>query len=621
MRVSVSPHPNDIGPIGPGSTRDCVTATGYATTWGANILGDGRARFRLWAPDEKQLRVRTDTGDLPMEAVGDGWFELVTDQVPVGAGYSFVLDDDSVVPDPASRAQTGDVHGPSRLVDPGAYQWRTEWSGRPWRETVIYEMHVGTFTEGGTFQSAIERLPYLAALGVTAVEIMPVAQFAGRRGWGYDGVLPYCPHEAYGTPEDFKAFVDAAHENRLMVYLDVVYNHFGPEGNHLGKYAAAFFHPERNTPWGSAIAFEETAVRAFFVDNPLYWLTEYRLDGLRFDAIDHIDDQGDEPILEAMARKVRESFGERAHLHTEDERNIISLHPYEDGKPTLFTAEWNDDYHNVIHPIATGDNQGYYADFVNEPWRKLARSLAEGFIFQGEPSKGHNGEPRGVVSTGQPLTSFVIFNQNHDQVGNRAFGERLLDISEREEVVALTAVLLLSPQIPLLFMGEEFGERRPFCFFTDFHGELADAVREGRRNEFKKFAAFSDPVSRAEIPDPNALSTFEACRLDWDRAAGYEGEDWLEIYRTLLDVRAREIVPRLSGEAPKAGRILRAEDSVVDVAWTLADGMTMTMAINMSTESVGPLPEGRVIAAVANGDLGRPATREQHSVIVTLSDA
>ncbi len=598
-----------------------MTNTHFPMTWGANVLGDGSARFRLWAPDERALKLRTPQGDLPMERQGEGWFELVTDAVPVGGAYGYVLDDGFVVPDPAARAQVGDVHGLSRLIDPGAYAWQSDWQGRPWEETVIYEMHVGTFTQGSTFRSAIEKLPHLASVGVTAVEVMPVAQFGGQRGWGYDGVLLYAPHQAYGSPDDFRAFVDAAHGHGLMVFLDVVYNHFGPDGNYLGKYAAKFFHPERHTPWGAAIAFDEPAVRSFFVDNPLTWLTEYRLDGLRFDAIDHIQDVGNSHILEDMARAIRDTIDRPVHLHTEDERNIVHLHPYENGRPKLFTAEWNDDYHNVIHPIATAESEGYYKDFVQNAWPKLARALAEGFVFQGEPSMMHQNEPRGVASTGQPLTAFVIFNQNHDQVGNRAFGERLIDLAERDVVAALTAVLLLSPQIPLLFMGEEWGETRPFCFFTDFHGELAAAVRKGRRNEFSKFDAFVDPETREDIPDPNLLSTFEASRIDWARAESEEGEAWLSLYRDLLAVRAREVVPRIKGIQPGSGRVESVEDGALHVAWRLADGSEMHMAVNFTGDDKGALPPGRVIAAVVARAMSEPQTRAPHSAIVTLVDA
>jgi len=589
----------------------------FPTTWGATLAAGG-ARFRLWAPDVERLSLRTARGDLDMAGVGGGWFELVTDAVPVGGEYSFVLPDGMALPDPAARAQAGDVHGPSRLVDPDAYAWRNAWDGRPWEEAVIYEMHVGTFTPEGTFRAAIGRLPHLADLGVTAVEVMPVAQFGGRRGWGYDGVLLYAPHEAYGTPEDFKAFVDAAHGHGLMVFLDVVYNHFGPDGNYLGKYASKFFHPERHTPWGAAIAYDEPAVRAFFVENPLTWLAEYRLDGLRFDAIDHVRDDSPEHVLVEMARRIRATFSRPIHLHTEDERNIVTLHPYEEGRPKLFTAEWNDDYHNVVHPIATGDSEGYYVDFVEGPWSKLARALAEGFVFQGEPSRHHGGAPRGVPSGGQPLTAFVIFNQNHDQVGNRAFGDRLLTLADENVVAALTAVLLLGPQTPLLFMGEEWGERNPFCFFCDFDGELAAAVRHGRRNEFAKFDAFVDPATRKDIPDPNAPSTFEASRIDWDKPASASGRRWLGLYRELLAVRRAEIAPRLHGIGPRAGRILNAEDGLVTVAWRLGDGSQMTMAVNLSAEDRGEGPQGRLLAAVAGGERAHAKRLAPHAVVVTL---
>lgn len=596
-----------------------MTKSAFSNGWGPQLLADGTTRFRLWAPDAATLSLSCEAGDIAMDALGDGWFECVTDKVPVGGGYSFRLPGGMLVPDPAARAQMDDVHGPSKLVDSAAYGWANTRPGRPWTECVIYELHIGTFTEGGTFRSAIDKLPHLAKLGVTAVEILPVAQFGGRRGWGYDGVLLYAPHEAYGGPDDMKAFVDAAHGHGLMVFLDVVYNHFGPDGNYLGLYASRFFDDARHTPWGAAIDYSEPAVRSFFVDNPLYWLSEFKLDGLRFDAIDHIRDPSDEPILVEMARRIRGRFGADVHLHTEDERNIISLHPYEAGVPQLYTAEWNDDYHNVMHPIVTGDNEGYYADFVDDHWAKLARALAEGFVFQGEPSKSHANAPRGVASAGQPLTAFVAFNQNHDQVGNRAFGERLIDLGAHDVVALFSAVLLLSPQIPLLFMGEEWGETRPFCFFTDFDGELADAVRKGRRNEFAKFDAFIDPDARADIPDPNALSTFEASRIDWAKPDTADGAAWLAFHSRLLAIRAAEVTPRLVGLRGNAGTILAVYDGVVDVAWTMGDGTRLTMAINLSDRDAGSIPPGRMIAAVVGGVLAEPTSRPPRSVVVTLS--
>ncbi|MEM0906207.1 MAG: malto-oligosyltrehalose trehalohydrolase [Pseudomonadota bacterium] len=600
-------------PPKPGSAR-------FAPTWGPTLV-DGGAKFKLFAPDVAALSLRTPSGDIPMDLKGDGWFETITDQVPVGAGYGFVLPDGLCVPDPAARAQIGDVHGLSKLVDPTDYRWKTSWSGRPWEEAVIYELHIGTFTGAGTFHAAIDRLGDLADLGVSAVEVLPIAQFGGRRGWGYDGVLLYAPHESYGTPDDFKAFVDAAHGHGLMVLLDVVYNHFGPDGNYLAHYAKSFFDPERDTPWGAALSFEDPAVRSYFSDNPLYWVEEFRLDGLRFDAIDHIKDGSEEHVLEEMARRIREHVDRPVHLCTEDERNIVALHPYVNGAPQRFTAEWNDDFHNVIHPIATGDNEGYYKDFVTDPWAKLGRALTEGFIFQGEPSKMHANEPRGVPSAGQPLTQFVIFNQNHDQVGNRAFGERLISLTDHDMLVALTAMLLLTPQTPLLWMGEEWGETNPFCFFCDFDGELAAAVRKGRRNEFSKFDAFIDPESREDIPDPNAAATFEASKIDWSRRNTPEGAAWLTLYRTLLAARREQIAPRLRGIGPNAGTLVQAEDGHIVAKWRLGDGATMTMAVNLTNASKGDRPQGQVVAAVSGGALQSSSALGPYGVVVTLDEA
>jgi maltooligosyltrehalose trehalohydrolase len=585
-------------------------------TWGPEVTPEG-ARFRLWAPAQKGVTLRLQGRDVPMRRDADGWFEAAVAGAAPGAAYGFVLDDGMVVPDPAARAQAGDVHGPSRLVDPGAYRWRRDWQGRPWAEALIYELHVGTFTPEGTFRAAIDKLPHLAGVGVTALEIMPVAQFAGRRGWGYDGVLPYAPHSAYGAPDDLKALVDAAHGAGLMVLLDVVYNHFGPDGNYLPVYAPAFFHPERETPWGAAIAYERPPVRRFFVENALYWLDEFRLDGLRLDAADHVRDPDSEvEILVEIAQAVREAFPDRpVHLATEDNRNITRLHERgPDGTVRLYTAEWNDDFHNVAHAIATGEAEGYYQDFAEDHWAKLARALAEGFAYQGEPSRHQDGAPRGSPSAHLPPVAFIDFLQNHDQVGNRAFGERLIDLAPRECVRALTAILLLSPHIPLIFMGEEWGETRPFAFFTDFDGPLADAVREGRRREFRHFAAFSDASDRASIPDPNDPATFEASKLDWSRPETAEGREWLGYVAELLAVRRREVVPRLAGAGGHAGRVVAADDGIVAVDWRL-DGAELRLRANL-TDAPRPAPEapGRAI----HGRAAQPLA--PFSVLFTLEE-
>lgn len=561
---------------------------GYRKSWGAEILEDGTARFRLWAPGQQAIALRLGRGapPVPLERAGGGWFETEVVGLPPGTAYAFEIDGGMTVPDPAARAQAGDVHGPSVLVDPLAFRWTLPaWRGRPWHEAVIYELHVGSFEEHGDFDGVRRRLDHLARLGVTAIELMPVAQFGGRRGWGYDGVLPYCAHHAYGGGDGLKRLVDAAHEHDLMVLLDVVYNHFGPDGNYLHSYAPEFFDPDRKTPWGAAIRFAAEPVREFFIENALYWLEEYRLDGLRLDAIDQIDDQSPEPVLEELARRVRQTVTDRhAHLTTEDERNVIRLHPYDAaGRPRLYTAEWNDDIHHAAHALATGEADAYYQDFAVDPVGCLLRGLGEGFVFQGEPYAPWSGRSRGVRSDGQPPTAFVAFLQNHDQIGNRAFGERLAALTDARTVELLTALLLLSPQIPLLFMGEEYGETRPFLFFTDFTGALADAVREGRRREFAAFRASA--TDRAAIPDPNDPATLAACRLDWARAETPEGRRRLALVRRLLAIRHAEIVPRLSGMAAMQSVARRAGALALDVGWRIGGGEMLRLVANFGSEA------------------------------------
>jgi maltooligosyltrehalose trehalohydrolase len=487
-----------------------------ARRWGGDVLPGGGARFSLWAPGARSVALASGGRALPMSMGDDGWWSLDTDAVAPGETYAFRLDDSDEVPDPAARALDAGVHKPARLVDPAAFDWRTDWSGRPWSEAVVYELHVGAFTPEGDFDAAAARLPHLADLGITFVELMPVASFAGARGWGYDGVGLFAPHAAYGGPEGLKRFVDAAHAAGLGVLLDLVHNHFGPDGAYIHRIAPEFFTNRRKTPWGAAIDFAKPAVRSFFLQNAAYWIEEYRLDGYRYDAIDQIDRiPRNAGFLAEIAEAARAAAPDRPiHLCTEDDRNIVDLHPWEDGAPRLYTAEWNDDFHHVAHVAATGETVGYYSDYAGDHAARMARMLSSGFDYQGAPSP-HLGHDRGAPSGGQPPLAFVNFLQNHDQVGNRAMGERLGALAAPRAVEALTAILLLAPQIPLLFMGEEWDERRPFPFFTDFHGDLARAVRKGRRAEFAYWPDFRDADARAAIPDPNAPETFAAAKLDW----------------------------------------------------------------------------------------------------------
>ncbi len=597
----------------------------FATSWGA-LYDKGGVRFRLWDAGGTDARLRLDGRDLDLQRSGDGWAERIVEGVRPGTPYSYVLGNGMVVPDPASRAQQAGVHGPSLVVDPGAYEWQnTGWKARPWEETVHYELHIGTFTPEGTFRAAKEKLQHIKDIGVTAIEIMPVGQWEGNRGWGYDGVLMYAPHSAYGTPDDMKAFIDAAHGMGLNVMLDVIYNHFGPDGNYLAAYAPDFFHEERHTPWGAAIAYEKKPVRDFFIENALYWLEEFNLDGLRLDAVDHIDDEdSDTHLLVDLAQTVRARFPNRPiHLTTEDNRNITSLHERGDnGTVPLYTGEWNDDFHNVAHVIATGETEGYYVDFKDKQFYKIARTLAEGFAFQGEAYKMRDGQPRGKPSGHLPPTVFVDFLQNHDQVGNRAFGERLIDMSESSMVQTLMAMLLLSPHIPLLFMGEEYGETRPFTFFTDFHGELADAVREGRRREFAHFSAFhNDEASLKQVPDPNDPGTFNASKLDWACIETEHGQFWLDLTRRLLAIRADKIVPLLYSVEPNCGSFTSTSEGLVWVQWKLTGG-TLRMVANLDDEPrSAPNVGGETIYATSDevaAHLAADGELPGHSIVVAI---
>jgi maltooligosyltrehalose trehalohydrolase len=576
----------------------------HAMPFGAEIAKGG-ARFRLWAPRCKQVSlVATATGaTLPMRAGDDGWFELFTDAVAVDAGYAFALPGGIRVPDPAARAQLGDVHGPSRLADPRAYAWRTPaWKGRPWAETVLYELHTGTFSPEGNFDGVARELDRLAALGVTAIELLPVAQFGGNRGWGYDGVLLFAPHTAYGGPEGLKRLVDAAHERELMAFLDVVYNHFGPDGNYLHLTAPRFFDPVRKTPWGEAIEFTARPVRDFFLHNVLYWLEEFRFDGLRFDAINHIEDGSEEPILAEIAREVRARFpGRHVHLTIEDDANSTTLLQFDaDNRPRLFDAEWNDDWHHAMHALLTGESDGYYQDYADAPAARIAATLAHGFGYQGEPSRFRGGRAHGSPSSHLPPTAFINFLQNHDQAGNRAYGERIASLVAPQAVAAALALLLLSPQIPLLFMGDDYGERRPFQFFTDFAGDLAEAVRKGRSEEFRRFKAFTAADAHHVIPDPDALTTFAASRLDPGGAPG--GKSRAALVKALLGARATHIVPVLPTIGGNASRVEAQNGPAFIVSWRLGQGGALVIAANLSTGEAQLPAQHRGTLVFAHGD-------------------
>lgn len=569
----------------------------YETRFGAVMIGQSLTRFSLWAPGcDKVLLEAEGSRPLAMKRDEAGVFSV---EAELGAGtrYKYRVRDDLVVPDPVSRLQAGDVHDPSVVVDPRAYCWRNpSWRGRPWAETVILEVHAGAM---GGFAGIMKELPRLKRLGITAVELMPIADFPGRHNWGYDGALPYAPDTAYGTPEQLKQLIDAAHDLDLMVFLDVVYNHFGPDGNYLSAYAPGFFRDDVPTPWGVAIDFRKPEVRRFFIDNALYWLMEYRFDGLRFDAVHAIEDP---TFLMDMATAIRAGVEPDRHIHLvlENDDNAASLLRAGPDRPG-YDAQWADDTHHCFHVLLTGEQEGYYEDYSRAA-AQLATCLGEGFAYQGEPSKHRDGEPRGEKSSHLPPSDFVIFLQNHDQIGNRAFGDRLTTMADPAALRAATLVLLLSPQIPLLFMGQEWGETRPFLYFTDHQNvDLAEAVRKGRRREFEKFAAFSSAEKREKIPDPNAIESYQNSVPRLSDPPSKDQSNWLMLYETLLRIRRDHIVRRIPGS--KSLQAAALGEAGIIASWQLGDGAVLTIAANFGAEALARPPVGGGMLASTPADL------------------
>jgi malto-oligosyltrehalose trehalohydrolase len=533
--------------------------------------------FRLWAPGAHRVELMHQQTH-EMRRSDDGWFKLTIPGARPGDRYRFRIDGDVEVPDPASRFQPDDVHGPSEVIDQ-AYDWKTlGWIGRPWHECVFLELHVGTFTEAGTFRGVIDKLDHIAATGITAIELMPVADFFGRWNWGYDGVLLYAPGSVYGRPDDLKALIDAAHQRGLMVFLDVVYNHFGPEGNYLGRYAPQFFSPA-NTPWGNAIDYSRPEVRRFAIENALYWLSDFRFDGLRLDAVHAVAEPGRTLLLCEMSEAVGTLAAQTArhiHLVLENDANQPGLlDPITDPPRGKFRAQWNDDYHHALHVLLTGETHGYYGDY-REAAQHVARTLAEGFAYQGEPSPHRQGERRGESSSALPATAFVNFLQNHDQIGNRVLGERLSVLVPSAALEAAIAITLLAPAPPLMFMGDEWGTRRPFPFFCDFTGDLAEAVRSGRRKEF----AQAYEQHREDVPDPLARQTVFRATLDWSAIDKPPHSGRLDLVKRLLAARKTFVVPHLPHLRIGNGST-RFDGSVLIARWAFDSGEALSLLANL----------------------------------------
>jgi maltooligosyltrehalose trehalohydrolase len=576
---------------------------------GASVTRGG-CEFHVWAPRAQQVRVQLLRGkanaprELPMERADEGHFALQTSAEP-GDQYFYIVDHHHPVPDPVSRLLPRGVHGPTEITDPEKFLWSDAgWRGLPLKDYVIYELHIGTFTPQGAFDATIEKLPYLKKLGTTVVEIMPVAAFPGVRNWGYDGVSPYAVQGSYGGPDGLRRLVNAAHALGLGVILDVVYNHLGNEGNYLRLFGP-YFTAGHKTPWGEAVNYDQPGcegVRRYVIENALYWIREYHLDGLRLDAVQTIYDDSSPHILAEIAQNVNDlaqQLGRHVCVIAETDENDekLVLPPATGGYG--LDAVWSDDFHHAIHAFFTGERKGYYQDFGSP--EQIVHALNEGFVFQGEPFRFWQGRPRGTSSRRMPAPAHVICIQNHDQVGNRAQGERLAALVPRGARMVAAALLLLAPQTPLLFMGQEFDESNPFQFFTDYGDPaLQQAVREGRRKEFKDF-------DFQEVPDPQDPATFERSKLNWNRVQGEN--PMLDWYSALLALRRKYVTsPRsckaelhdgilsmeIPAEQPRLRVVARIQGAALlpepDTGWEKvlteeADGFAIAVYVN-STRSV-----------------------------------
>ncbi|HEV2704469.1 MAG TPA: malto-oligosyltrehalose trehalohydrolase [Pyrinomonadaceae bacterium] len=529
-------------------TEDKVREETWSLQFGARPSADGSTVFRVWAPLAETLAVKIvgdDAQTVSMERRADDVFEAVVPGVGAGADYFYLLDGERERPDPVSRWQPQGVHAASRVYDPEAFAWTDgDWRGLPLTEFVIYELHTGTFTPAGTFDAIIPQLSHLKELGVTAVELMPVAEFPGGRNWGYDGTYPYAAQSTYGGPEALKRLIDACHGAGLAVVLDVVYNHLGPEGNYLGEYAPIFNRNYRS-PWGDALNFDgadSDGVRRFFIDNALYWLTEFHIDALRLDAVHAIIDTGARHLLEELTdafHRQAAALGRRAWTIAESDLNDVRLlKPASVGGYDL-DSQWSDDFHHSLHALLTRTERGYFMDFGRVA--DLAKAIQEGFVYDGRRSS-YRRRRHGNSSAARPGQQFVVCIQNHDQIANGYWGDRLSMLVSLEAEKAAAALLMTTPNVPMLFMGQEWGERAPFLYFTSHtDAALAESVRQGRREEYASFVKDEGETQSAlgGFADPQAEATFEQSKLVWSRLSESPHREMHAFYRDLLALRHR----------------------------------------------------------------------------------
>jgi maltooligosyltrehalose trehalohydrolase len=569
----------------------------WRPSWGATPR-DGGTEFRVWAPEAAAVSVvferRARNVTRPLVAA-DGVFSGWVPEVWPGTRYAFELEPGRALPDPASRWQPEGPHGRSAVVNPWGYAWADDkWTGLDPRRLVIYELHVGAFTREGTFAGVERKLDALVDLGITALELMPIAEFAGRRNWGYDGVALFAPSHHYGSPDDLRRLVDAAHQRGLGIILDVVYNHLGPDGAYVATYAPQFFTDRHHTPWGDAVNLDGPGcemVRSFLLENALHWVHEYHVDGLRLDATHALYDDSPTHFLAELGMRLRHSLprGRSAVLIAEDERNEAALVRPLTRQGLGLDGVWADDFHHEVRRIAAGDAEGYFRSYRGDT-RDLARTITQGWLFTGQVA-AHSGEARGTDPTDVGLERFVICIQNHDQVGNRAFGDRLSHAVDAATYRAASALMLLAPETPLLFMGQEWAASSPFQFFTDHHDELGEAVTRGRRQEFSSFSAFSDPEAREKIPDPQAEDTFERSRLLWEERDLDEHATVLALYRTLLHIRAHE--PSFDERERERLHVAALDDDTVAIRRLGDRGSVVVVRLRGSGSVVVPLGPAR----------------------------
>ena len=566
--------------------------SGWQLGLGAEVLPDG-VKFRVWAPKRKQVEVaivgNTETF-VPLGSEANGYFSGTVKNLKPGALYHYRLDAERSFPDPCSRYQPEGPHGPSMVVDPRAYKWKDHaWKGVEMAGQVIYELHVGAFTPQGTFDSAAQELGALKQLGVTLVQLMPVAEFSGSRNWGYDGVDLYAPAHVYGDAEALKRFVDAAHGHGIGVLLDVVYNHFGPDGNYVSAYSDDYFTTRYENDWGEAINFDgpgSTEVREFFIRNACYWIAEFHVDGLRLDATQNICDAGPVHVLAELSRRSRQTAGPRKIVLTAENepQEIKCITPADHGGYGL-DAVWNDDFHHAARVALIGRREAYYTDYRGDPQEFLS-AVKRGYLYQGQRYKWQK-QPRGTPVAAHPASAFVFYLQNHDQVANSLHGERIHTLTSPGRYRAMMALTLLAPETPLLFMGQEFGASSPFLFFTD-HRDLAASVYRGRKQFLSQFPSYGSPEAQDQVPDPSLPSTFERSKLDLSERVTHA--HMYLFHQDLLRLRREDPVIRMQSRQCIDGAVLGPQAFVL--RYFGGDGDDRLLAVNLGSDlEYDPAPE------------------------------